>query len=122
MSRTVFPSFLNSCSMHYPQRVHPAAGGSVQFGMNTVISQELCFADLGDIRLNRRLERLVTALADKPASSVPHALGDWGQTKAAYRFWDNERVAAAAIRDAHRQATVARLPDAGVSCGRRRRR
>ena len=82
--------------------------------MNTFFSQELRFADLGDQRLNQRLERLVTALADKPAASVPQALGDWSQTKAAYRFWDNDRVAAAAIREAHRQATVARLPEAGV--------
>jgi hypothetical protein len=82
--------------------------------MNTFFSEELRFADLGDQRLNQRLERLVTALADKPAASVPHALGDWGQTKAAYRFWDNDRVAAAALRDAHRQATVARLPETGV--------
>ena len=82
--------------------------------MNTFISQELRFAALGDKRLNHRLERLVAALADKPAASVPHALGDWSQTKAAYRFWDNERIAPAAIRDAHRQATVARLPEAGV--------
>ena len=82
--------------------------------MNTFFSQELRFADLGDQRLNRRLERLVTALADKPAASVPHALDDWGQTKAAYRFWDNERVDPDDIRRAHRQATVDRLPDAGV--------
>jgi hypothetical protein len=82
--------------------------------MNTFISQELRFAALGDQRLNRRLERLVTALADKPTASVPHALGDWSQTKAAYRFWNNDSVAPAAIRDAHRQATVARLPAAGV--------
>ena len=82
--------------------------------MNTFLSQELRFADLGDQRLNERLERLVIALADKPAASVPHALGDWGQTKAAYRFWDNDRVAAADIRLAHRQATLARLPDTGT--------
>jgi hypothetical protein len=82
--------------------------------MNTFFSQELRFADLGDRRLNRRLERLVTALADKPAASVPHALSDWGQTKAAYRFWDNDRVADADIRDAHRQAALARLPDEGT--------
>jgi hypothetical protein len=82
--------------------------------MNTFFSDELRFADLGDKRLNRRLERLVTALAGKPAASVPHALDDWGQTKAAYRFWDNERVAPADIRRAHRQATLARLPDAGT--------
>ena len=71
--------------------------------MNTFFSQELRYADLGDRRLNRRLERLVTALADKPAASVPHALDDWGQTKAAYRFWDNERVDADDIRRAHRR-------------------
>ena len=89
-------------------------GRAYDKGMNTFFSQELRFADLGDQRLNRRLERLVTALADKPAASVPHALDDWGQTKAAYRFWDNERVDPDDIRRAHRQATVDRLPDAGV--------
>jgi hypothetical protein len=82
--------------------------------MNPFLSHELRFADLGDERLNRRLERLVTALADKPAASVPDALGDWGQAKAAYRFWDNDRVAPADIRDAHRRATVARLPEEGA--------
>jgi Transposase DNA-binding/Transposase Tn5 dimerisation domain len=82
--------------------------------MNTFLAHELRFADLGDQRLNQRLQRLVTALADKPAASVPHALGDWGQTKAAYRFWDNDRVDAADIRLAHRQATLARLPDTGT--------
>ena len=82
--------------------------------MDTFFAHELRFADLGDRRLNRRLQRLVTALADKPAASVPDALGDWGQTKAAYRFWDNDRVDPAAVRHAHRQATLARLPDAGV--------
>jgi transposase-like protein/transposase Tn5 family protein len=82
--------------------------------MSTFFSEELRFADLGDRRLNRRLERLATALADRPAASVPHALGDWGQAKAAYRFWDNDRVADADIRAAHRRATVARLPDEGT--------
>lgn len=56
----------------------------------------------------------MTALADRPAASVPHALGDWGQAKAAYRFWDNERVDPDDIRDAHRRATLARLPDKGT--------
>jgi hypothetical protein len=82
--------------------------------MNTFLSDEFRFANLGDQRLNRRLERLVTALADKPASSVPQALGDWAPTKAAYRFWDNDRLDAADIRAAHRHATVARLPEAGL--------
>ena len=101
-------------SMHYPQWANPAAGRAYDEGMDTFFAHELRFADLGDRRLNRRLQRLVTALADKPAASVPDALGDWGQTKAAYRFWDNDRVDPAAVRHAHRQATLARLPDAGV--------
>jgi hypothetical protein len=82
--------------------------------MNTSIANELRFADLGDERLNRRLERLVTALADQPAASVPQALRDWGQVKAAYRFWDNDRVDPADIRQAHRRATEARLPESGT--------
>jgi len=51
--------------------------------MNTFWEHELRFADLGDARLKRRLQRLVSALAEKPTASVPHALGDWAQTKAA---------------------------------------
>src|SRR6266542_3619163 len=82
--------------------------------MNTAIQHELRFADLGDRRLDGRLAQLVSALADHPNASVPQALGSWAVTKAAYRFWDNDRVTPQAIRDAHRQATRARLPDNGV--------
>jgi len=78
--------------------------------LNSWAEHELRHADLGDDRLNRRLCRLVTALAARPEASVPQAAVGWGQTKAAYRFWDNPRVAAEAIRAAHRQATVERLP------------
>jgi len=82
--------------------------------MNTTIQHELRFADLGDRRLNRRLVQLVSALADHPAQSVPQATGSWPAAKAAYRFWDNERIDPQAIRDAHCQATLARLPNSGV--------
>src|SRR5581483_11880557 len=60
--------------------------------------------------LNRRLVRLVDALASRPEASVPQAAGDWAATKAAYRFWDNPRVRPDDIRAAHRDSTLERLP------------
>jgi hypothetical protein len=75
---------------------------------------ELRHADLGDRRLNRRLARLVGDLAAHPAASVPFACGSWRATKAAYRFWDNQRVAAQGICDAHLCRTRQRLPRDGA--------
>lgn len=72
-------------------------------------AEELRQLDLGDARLNRRVVRLVTDLAAQPAVSVPQACGDWATTKAAYRLWDHPQVTPAAIRDAHIQATSARV-------------
>ncbi len=74
-------------------------------------SLELCHVDLGDLRLNRRLVKLVDDLLKAPEASVPQASGDWAATKAAYRFWDNPRVAPHDIHAAHRQSTLERLPD-----------
>ena len=47
---------------------------------------------LPDARLNTRLERLLTHLAEKPLDALPQALPDCHQAKAAYRFLANERV------------------------------
>lgn len=77
------------------------------------VEQELPSVHLGDARLNRRLVALVEALADHPTASVPMALPDWAAVKAAYRFWDNPRVEAAAIRQAHQRSTRARALTAG---------
>jgi hypothetical protein len=74
---------------------------------------ELRHVDLGDQRLNRRLVQLVDDLVDQPEASVPLASGDWAATKAAYRFWDNPRVEPDAIRAAHRDSTLDRLPADG---------
>jgi Transposase DNA-binding/Transposase Tn5 dimerisation domain len=47
---------------------------------------------LPDGRLNARLERLLTHLAEKPLDAIPQALPDCHQAKAAYRFLANDRV------------------------------
>jgi hypothetical protein len=82
-------------------------------GMNNWIKHELRYLSLGDERLNARCVKLVAGLAAQPGQSVPQALGSWAATKAAYRFWDNERVRPQDIRAAHRRATVDRLPPTG---------
>jgi hypothetical protein len=82
--------------------------------MNTTwATAELRYADLGDRRLDTRLARLVAALADRPEASVPQATQTWAATKAAYRFWDNDRIDADDILAAHRRAALDRLPSAG---------
>ena len=77
------------------------------------VAAELAYVRLGDARLNKRLERLVEALAAKPNASVPEACGTWAATKAAYRFWDSPRVDPDAIREAHARGTLNRVEGCG---------
>ena len=67
-----------------------------------------------DKRLGDRLIQITEALAAKPTASVPEACGLWSATKAAYRFWDSERVTPAAIRAGHREATIERMQEHGL--------
>lgn len=78
--------------------------------MQAWAAQEVQSAALGDPRRTRRFVRLLEALAAQPQASVPRACGSWAATKAAYRFWDNPHISAAAIRAAHSDATRQRLP------------
>ena len=72
------------------------------------VAEELKGCELPDRRLKRRLETLVGHLADNLGNSIPTACQDWAATKAAYRFFDNDRVNEAAILQGHFDATVAR--------------
>jgi len=71
-------------------------------------ARECGHAAFGDARLVQRLITLVATLSERPASSLPTALGKWSDTKAAYRFLDNKRVTPAAIYQGHRKATLKR--------------
>jgi Transposase DNA-binding/Transposase Tn5 dimerisation domain len=61
---------------------------------------------LPDARLNTRLERLLTHLAEKPLDAFPQALPDVHQAKATYRFLDNERVHRDDLLKGWRQTTT----------------
>jgi len=75
---------------------------------------ELRGARLGDARLVRRLIQVTLAVSNKPEGSLPSACsGEPHDAKAAYRFFDNDKVLPAEIIAAHRQATLGRARDLG---------
>ena len=63
----------------------------------------------GDARLDYRLPRLLGQLAAQPTASIPQACDTWADTKAAYRFFDNEKVTPEKIRQAHQESCLERI-------------
>jgi Transposase DNA-binding/Transposase Tn5 dimerisation domain len=74
-------------------------------------AQELKQVDLGDVRRNKRLVRIVEDLAQQPTSSVPQACGNMAATSAAYDFWNSPYFQPAQIRQAHRSSTIERIKE-----------
>lgn len=75
---------------------------------------EFNHANLSDRRLSRRLGRVAEALAAQPGASIPQAHGNWGQTCAAYRFFDNDAVSFTQILQPHTARTLERARSAAV--------
>jgi hypothetical protein len=73
------------------------------------IAAELEGIDLGDQRLNKRSKRIMTELAESPELSINASCDGWGDTQAAYRFFDNEVVEPENILEPHVEATKARI-------------
>jgi hypothetical protein len=64
---------------------------------------------IGDVRLDKRLRKLFDRLSKNPEAFINQACEDWKDTKAAYRFFDNERVTEEKILSGHRQRALARM-------------
>jgi hypothetical protein len=75
---------------------------------DTWAKEELGSVDLGDKRRTTRLIKLCGQLAARPESSINHACGDWTETKAAYRFFQNDNVEVEDILAVHRAKTAER--------------
>lgn len=71
------------------------------------LSSEVAEADLGDVRLTRRLGLLIDSLADRSGESFPKALDD-AQLEGAYRFFGNAKVTPEAILAPHYRQTARR--------------
>ena len=77
----------------------------------TWIEAEMQDTDLGDKRLNRRLEQILSALNERPTASIPAACGGWKETVAAYRFFDNEAVTPEKVLESHLISTRRRMAE-----------
>jgi hypothetical protein len=82
--------------------------------MNDWAHEEVKSADLGDQRLNERLAKLLGQLGHHPQLSIPAACGGWGETMAAYRFFDNDKATFETVLSPHRDVTVERMKACSV--------
>jgi Transposase DNA-binding len=69
------------------------------------LDHELADCDFKDERLGKRFRALIEQLSSSPGNSIPLVCQDWANTKAAYRFLDNDRVSEVEILGGHFQAT-----------------
>lgn len=71
--------------------------------------EEVTASRLPDKRLRARLGRMVERISQGPHRSLPEIFGTWGETKAAYRFLDNERVTHAELVKGQSMGTSQRI-------------
>ncbi|MBE9197825.1 transposase [Nodularia sp. LEGE 06071] len=74
-------------------------------------AKELSQVDIGDVRRNKRLIRIVEDLAAQPDSSVPQASGNMAATKAVYNFCTSPYFPASEIRQGHIDSTIGRIKE-----------
>jgi hypothetical protein len=72
---------------------------------------EFFSADLGDERLKRRLSVISEKFSHSPLSPINNACGNWAETKAAYRFFSNEKVNYQEITKSHIESTKERCQE-----------
>lgn len=80
----------------------------------TWAEREFGGADLGDPRLTKRLVKISAKFAANPCASIPMACETPDRLKAAYRFFDNDKVNELEIIEPHRQANKARMAGQAV--------
>ncbi len=71
--------------------------------------REIAGCSFADERLNKRLRNLLERMGDAIGASIPLACQDWANTKAAYRFFSNDRFNEAEILAGHFQSTQSRF-------------
>lgn len=74
----------------------------------TAVSAEFATAELGDVRLSRRLRLMTEAAEQRPGATLPARAGSIAALEATYRFLANPKVTAEALFGAHALTTVER--------------
>ena len=74
-------------------------------------AEEFDDLSLGDKRLDARLIKLCDRFSDAPESPINQACLDWAETKAAYRFFQNDKVEIGKVLATHRCKTAQRAKE-----------
>jgi hypothetical protein len=75
--------------------------------------QEFALARLGDQRRTQRLVKIASRLAQSPGGTLPQALPEWAELKAAYRFFSQPKVGLVEVQTAHWERTRQRCREPG---------
>jgi hypothetical protein len=78
------------------------------------VGDELLGAELGDVRLTRRLASMGARAMGSPSVGFPQMVASDAELEGVYRFLSNEKVTAAAILKPHIDATMARAAQHGT--------
>jgi hypothetical protein len=73
------------------------------------LTHELSACKFKDERLGKRFRTLIEQIWNGIGESIPFACQDWASTKAAYRFFSNDRVNEKEILSGHFQSTRERF-------------
>lgn len=73
------------------------------------IDNEVVGCEFQDVRHGKRLRQLLEQLSDRVGATTPWACQDWANTKAAYRFFGNDRISEANILAGHFASTRERF-------------
>lgn len=79
--------------------------------------EEFSSIRFGDKRLDMRFKRMAKQLAERPSAPINQACEHWADTKAAYRFFANDKVTPQEIRSVHREKTLERIDQYPVVLG-----
>jgi Transposase DNA-binding len=90
-----------------------ARGCLRSLGGDCWIDQEIAGCEFRDARLGDRFRKLLTQIGGAMGQSIPLVCQDWANTKAAYRFFSNDRISEADILAGHFQSTRDRAAAAG---------
>src|SRR5262245_5151714 len=78
-------------------------------GGSREVAAEFARTSLGDVRLDKRLTRIVDALCRRPDVGFPRAMPRKAELEAFYRFIESDRVEFNAVLASHKQATIERM-------------
>lgn len=73
--------------------------------IKTWVDREVVGCEFKDARLGKRFRKLLERIGSAMGESIPLVCQDWANTKAAYRFFSNDRVSEADILSGHFQST-----------------